>query len=201
MSILHTNGNKNAYVCLCPSKAEHPVDCQCKCGYCKAQRSCSCVSSAICRCPVMCNCNCDDCHKYARKGIKSETDEEPDIKPKPKASSHTIKAGGEDRKCITEGCDNVAPVNGQSGVRCKACYKKSSQNRRCATPGCNNNAPIGSPHGRYCKSCARRNGSQSDAANLRKCQTEGCDGPAPVGGASGKYCGKCRTGKVTKKVK
>lgn len=191
------NGGNTAYNCSCPQQGpHHDPHCQCRCGYCDRHRSCPCATQGTCSCQVMCNCKCADCHTSASsrppsndQAIKVEAGESGTDTKKRKRANHTVKDAGKDRTCATENCTNIAPVNGQTGTVCKACFKKRQTERQCITPECINLAPANGPTGKVCRECAKDPlKADNDPGVSRKCAEAGCTMPAPVGGTSGKYC-------------
>ncbi|KAK4621685.1 hypothetical protein CLAFUW4_07398 [Fulvia fulva] len=115
-----------------------------------------------------------------------------DSKPsagKKRDTKHTIKKEGQDRKCKTMGCENTAPVNGQFGFLCRACYKAKAANRQCATPFCSNSVPEGGITGDVCTTCVQDD--KLGDTNIRKCVGKDCNKPTPQGGPGGNYCKQC----------
>lgn len=60
VKVSYTNG-RNSWLCTCSLQAAHSRECQCKCPFCEACRSCPCTNGA-CDCPAICNCSCEGCH-------------------------------------------------------------------------------------------------------------------------------------------
>lgn len=134
------NAYEHRVQCSCDGCA---ADCVCVCVKCEHERRCPCV--AVCSCPAICDCRCKICHKTETqlKGNKAKVPE-----------NYTNL----DRKCVTTGCQNLAPSNTQYGLFCKGCFVKSrSAERVCWTIGCSNPAPFKGPTGKACVECSNTN--------------------------------------------
>jgi hypothetical protein len=151
VSVVGKNEYEKGVACSCQVCTE---ECVCPCASCERQRACDCTE--VCHCPAVCDCRCDHCHKPESAPLEADrtVQREANGNRKRIVENYTHL----DRKCITDGCDNLAPANSQSGLYCKPCWKKkNSADRECWTLGCNNKAPFGGSTGKACLDCSRTN--------------------------------------------